>query len=69
MNSVKSHLFKHPHARATTVRYLVAREEMTKRLREELEAQKQVNEFRNEIGWKRPAIIDRMLSVLGIGRL
>lgn len=37
--------------------------------RQQAEAAKRVNDIRNEIGWKRPAIVDRMLSVLGIGRL
>ena len=68
MNNVREHLIRYPQARTSTVRYLVQREAMTKRLREEVEAAKRVNEFRYSIGWKRPAIIDRMMSALGIGR-
>jgi len=67
-DAIRQHTIKYPHARTSTVRYLVQREEMTKRLREEVEAAKRLNEFRDSIGWKRPAIIDRMLSAFGIGR-
>ena len=40
---------------------------MAERIRQ-AEAKKRMNEFRDSIGWKRPAIIDRMLSAFGIGR-
>lgn len=48
---IKSHLVKYPHARTSTVQYLARRHETTERLRQELEAQKRVNEFREEIGF------------------
>lgn len=48
---IKSHLVKYPHARTSTVQYLARRHETTERLRQELEAQKRVNEFRDEIGF------------------
>ena len=68
MSDVRTHLIRYPQARTSTVRYLQKREETTRKLREELEAAKRLNEFRDSIGWKRPAIIDRMLSAFGIGR-
>jgi hypothetical protein len=48
---IKSHLVKYPHARTSTVQYLARRHETTERLRQEIEAQKRVNEFRDEIGF------------------
>jgi hypothetical protein len=48
---IKSHLVKYPHARTSTVQYLARRHETTERLRQEIEAQKRVNEFREEIGF------------------
>jgi hypothetical protein len=48
---IKSHLIKYPHARTSTVQYLARRHETTERLRQEIEAQKRVNTFRDEIGF------------------
>lgn len=50
---VHQHLIRYPQARTSTVRYLVAKEEMTDRLRRELQAdaQKRLNEFRDDIGY------------------
>jgi len=36
MTDVRTHLIRYPNARTSTVRYLVAREEMTKRLQDEV---------------------------------
>jgi len=66
--NMREHMNRYPNCRTSTVRYLQKREETTRKLREELEAAKRLNEFRDSIGWKRPAIIDRMLSAFGIGR-
>jgi hypothetical protein len=48
---IKSHLVKYPHARTSTVQYLARRHETTERLRQEIEAAKQVNHFRDSIGY------------------
>lgn len=48
---IKSHLVKYPHARTSTVQYLARRHETTERLRQEIEAQKRVDEFRDEKGF------------------
>jgi hypothetical protein len=48
---IKSHLIKYPHARTSTVQYLARRHETTERLRQEIEAAKQVNRFRDSIGY------------------
>lgn len=39
-DAIRQHVVKYPHARTSTVRYLVAREAMTKRLQQEIEAKK-----------------------------
>lgn len=53
MNTVKSHLIRHPHARGTRIAYLQQRDAMTDRLRRELQddAKKRLNEFRDDIGY------------------
>ena len=48
---ITRHLVKYPHARTSTVQYLARRHETTERLRQEIEAQKRVHEFRDEIGF------------------
>lgn len=49
--NITRHLVKYPHARTSTVQYLARRHETTERLRQEIEAQKRVNTFRDEIGF------------------
>ena len=58
MNNVREHLIRYPQARTSTVRYLVQREEMTKRLLKELEAEKRPpvqykNWFNRMMAWWR----------------
>ncbi|WJR66998.1 hypothetical protein QTA58_22880 [Neorhizobium sp. CSC1952] len=50
MTTADDHLRKYPHARASTLAYLARRNETTEKLRQEIEAQQRVNEFRDEIG-------------------
>ena len=53
---IKQHLIRYPHARTSTVQYIARRHETTERLRQEIEAAKRVNEFRDSIeyvGWFR----------------
>lgn len=50
-DAVRKHMVRYPHCRTSTVQYLARRHETTERLRQELEAQKRVNEFREEIGF------------------
>lgn len=50
-DAVRKHMVRYPHCRTSTVQYLARRHETTERLRQELEAQKRVNEFRDEIGF------------------
>lgn len=50
-DAVRKHMVRYPNCRTSTVQYLARRHETTERLRQELEAQKRVNEFREEIGF------------------
>lgn len=59
MKTVSDHLKQFPKARPSTLVHLEARNRKTEQLREEIEAQKRVNEFRDSIGyisWVRRAL-------------
>ncbi|SMF65488.1 hypothetical protein SAMN02982989_3367 [Xaviernesmea oryzae] len=61
MTTINDHLKRYPNARPSTLVYLARRNETTEKLRQEIEAQKRVNEFRHDVGhvsWFR-----RMLSM------
>lgn len=50
-DAVRKHMVRYPNCRTSTVQYLARRHETTERLRQEIEAQKRVNTFRDEIGF------------------
>jgi hypothetical protein len=50
-DAVRKHMVRYPNCRTSTVQYLARRHETTERLRQEIEAAKQVNHFRDSIGY------------------
>jgi hypothetical protein len=50
-DAVRKHMVRYPNCRTSTVQYLARRHETTERLRQEIEAAKQVNRFRDSIGY------------------